>query len=236
MNNKLTKITLLTATALCTGQLAQAGVFISAGTSAYDSASQILVASSAMDNALSTTSGGTQIDPMMVFQPSANISAESLVMLLKRVNSGVSQTFNLYDFGTTAPGASNVNLPGAALVSEGYATTVDLGPSDNVASLTWNFGSTVNLVSTNYYAIMIDAVDGTAGLNFNYDSDNGIPQGGLYQFDGTNWDLTGGGSAIPGANLDYGIALVAVPEPSTYALLLGFLALGGVLIRRRMRD
>jgi hypothetical protein len=211
-----------------------ATVTLTTGTSAYDSADQVLVASSAMDNALSTTSGGTQIDPMMVFQPSADISAESLVMLLKRVNTGVSQTFNLYDFGTTAPGGSNITLPGAALVSEGYATTVDLGPSDNVASLTWNFGSTINLVSTNYYAVMIDAVDGTAGLNFNYDSDNGIAQGGLYQFDGTNWDLTGG-SAIPGANLDYGIALNAVPEPSTYALMLGFIALGGVLLRRRMR-
>jgi hypothetical protein len=211
-------------------------VTINTGTGDYDGADQVLVASSAMDNALSTTSGGTQIDPMMVFQPTANIDADSLVMLLKRVNTGISQTFNLYDFGTTAPGASNISLPGAALVSEGYTTTVDLGPSDNVASLIWDFAGSINLLSTNYYAVMIDAADGTAGLNFNYDSDNGIAQGGLYQFDGTNWDLTGGGSAIPGANFDYGIALTAVPEPSTYALLLGFLALGGVLLRRRVRN
>lgn len=222
-------------TVLCATSL-QGSVSITAGTGTYDSADLILVASSAMDNALSTTSSGTQIDPMMVFQPSANINADSLVMLLKRVNTGVSQTFNLYDFGTTAPGASNITLPGLALVSEAYATTINIGPSDNVASLKWDFAGSISLLSTNYYAVMIDAVDGTAGLNLNYDSNNGIAQGGLYQFDGTNWDITGGGSAIPGANFDYGIALVAVPEPSTTALLLGFVALGGVLLRRRLRD
>lgn len=34
----------------------------------------------------------------------------------------------------------------------------------------------------------------------------------------------------------YDDLLVAVPEPSTYALLLGFLALFGVMLRRRLRD
>lgn len=224
---------LLSALAIFTTLSASAGVVISAGTTDYDGADQILVASSAMDNALSTTSGGTQIDPLMVFQPSATINADSISMLLKRVNTGIDQTFNLYDFGTTAPGASNISLPGAALVSEAYTTTTNLGPSDNVASLTWDFVGSVNLLDTNYYGVMIDATDGTAGLNFNYDSDNGIPNGGLYQFDGTNWDLSDGGSAIPAANLDYGIAITAIPEPGT--LVLVGLSLGALLIFRRRR-
>lgn len=227
------KKTLLGILTLFTAVSASASVIINNGTSDYDNADQVLVASSAMDNALSTTTSNTQIDPLMVFQPSANIDADSIVMLLKRVNTGVSQTFNLYDFGTTAPGASTISLPGAALVSEVYATTADLGPSDNVAALTWDFAGSISLSSSNYYAVMIDAVDGTAGLNFMYDSGNGIANGGLYQFDGTNWDLTGGGSAIPGANFDYGIAINAIPEPGTLALV--GLALGALLLFRRRR-
>ena len=227
------KRTLLISLTVLTTHLATAGVVISNGTTDYDGADQILVASSAMDGALSTTVGSTQIDPMMVFQPSADIDADSISMLLKRVNTGIEQTFNLFDFGTTAPGASNVSLPGPALVSEAYTTTADLGPSDNVATLTWDFTGSVSLSDTNYYAVMIDAVDGTAGLNFNYDSDNGIAQGGLYQYDGTNWDLSGGGSAIPGSNLDYGIAITAIPEPGTLVLL--GLALSAMALFRRRR-
>ena len=43
-----------------------------------------------------------------------------------------------------------------------------------------------------------------------------------------------GGTA--GQNLQSVLTGAAVPEPSTYALILGFLALGGVLVRRQMRS
>lgn len=49
--------------------------------------------------------------------------------------------------------------------------------------------------------------------------------------------LSGGGAVWNEAhqsNLD-NIAITAVPEPATYALLFGFTVLGGVMIRRRRR-
>jgi hypothetical protein len=51
----------------------------------------------------------------------------------------------------------------------------------------------------------------------------------------TNADLVANAASGSGTVLDLTTAAITVPEPSTYAALFGFLALAGVMIRRRIK-
>ncbi len=53
-------------------------------------------------------------------------------------------------------------------------------------------------------------------------------------YSGVSGDITTGVNGIA-AQVSVSAAFAPVPEPSTYALLLGFVALGGVLMRRRLK-
>ena len=49
------------------------------------------------------------------------------------------------------------------------------------------------------------------------------------------WSAAGGAAQFTGSYGVDNVSLTAVPEPSTYAMIVGFLALGGCLLRRRFR-
>lgn len=126
------------------------------------------------------------------------------------------------------------------------------GPySDAQSTMTWTLGTSVTLntlngVGDNNYAIVIqptNAANADSVLNWRWapgDLFGNISSPvnsrlGYYKNANTT-DVFKSDQFGSNVDADFAVGLTAVPEPSTYALLLGFVALGGVLLRRRLRD
>lgn len=159
-------------------------------------------------------------------------------------------------------GVDSSTLPSWATESSVQSAPTALGPSGQTTTLTFS----VSGFSPNETGIDVSFIstylNNAGGGNLWAMTVNGVTSGDSASFNGyTNGYSNGTSTIIPFADLDWSgltadasgaidfsisttdrrIALNAmqittVPEPSTYVMILGFLALGGCLIRRRMRD
>lgn len=145
---------------------------------------------------------------------SSNAFDVSLFDFSESLDSGVSfasgSTFN----GYTVLGSASINAAG--------------GSSALVSGVTYNLGG--NVATGNAIGVLAFASSTTetiAGDSFSI-----FTGGWVVPADGANLGLTGGPSPSFGASTGAG-SVVAVPEPSAYALLGGLFALTCVMLRRR---
>jgi hypothetical protein len=151
-----------------------------------------------------------------------------------------SQTVNYWGFGFD--GTGNVLLVGSDNGAAANATTIDTGVDLLADGSTYLFLSRATLgAGTSPTASTIDfwfnpsdissvAALGTPTFSTGADSKIGRDTGA---FTGISVYLAFGNRA-DGIVMSDSLDSIAVPEPATYALLLGFLALGGVMLRRRL--
>jgi hypothetical protein len=200
-------------------------------------------------------------EALQSFTVDSSITVQAVNILINRAIQGKSITISLIEWDNTTgrPGSVSISQTqwDAATVlrtesitfgSEAAAFGSQGSFDDALSTLTWTLPSSITLSplsgDSNNYGIVIQPTDATNAdsvLNWRFaDGDlytdianpnsrigyyKNANSGGLFRSDqfGTNVE----------ADLAFG--LVAVPEPSTYALLLGVAALGGVLLRRRLR-
>lgn len=99
-------------------------------------------------------------------------------------------------------------------------------PGDNQLNIALDLGEQFSITTGEAYGVHIYSKAGTGSgdrlLIWNY-ANSDVYAGGTYGVDNQNV-----------AARDLGLALTAVPEPATIALAFGLIALGGVIIRRRL--
>ncbi len=230
--------------------LSAQSIAVNAGTMVYDASDLVLVPSSSV-----MAENGTNIylrDPravMQTFQVGEAFELAAINTIIRRAVENAEFTLTLRDFGPTVPGGSVA--PGAvsgatALSSVDYTVDASVafgapGPvtaGDPATTLTWSLASPVTLVPGNVYAFVFD---GTGTVNAEhviaqYSRTNPYGGGlGYYQDGNANNFLSGSGIFGEDYNdqVDFAVALVAVPEPSTYASVLGLVVLTLVIARRR---
>ncbi|MCC5839929.1 MAG: PEP-CTERM sorting domain-containing protein [Opitutales bacterium] len=247
------KTTRLLASLFCAAgapALAAQSIVFNTGTLVYDNSDTVLVSSANL-----MAENGTNIflrDPravMQTFQVSEPIELAAVNTIIRRAVANAAFTLTLRNFGATPPGGSvspGVVSSTPALASISHTVTAEQGfgapgpvtAADPATTLTWVLGGSVMLVPGNHYAFVFD---GTGTVNAEhviaqYNRSNAYAGGLGYYQDGNASNFLSG-SGIFGATfddqVDFGLGLVAVPEPSTYAAAAGLAALGLVLLRRR---
>lgn len=144
-------------------------------------------------------------------------------------------SISLLDFGTTGPidtyAEYNPVTPATVLVTSTFTMT---SSPDSQLYFDFTGGSSVLLASSNYYAIKITGSGQTAGTIYRYGSAGSLYANGTGAKGAT--DLNPDGFAGVGAGRDASFAVytaTAVPEPSSFAALVGAMMLGVAGLRRR---
>lgn len=223
-----------------------AAVVFTTGTTTYDESDVIYVDSTGLTNQrfLRDTSVNDDRMALQTFQVTSNISISGINLITSAIIGGAEVTFRLVDLGTSLPTETasgdffRTSIPTTSLASETKTFTAVSSQS----TVAWSFTS-VNLSTTNYYALLIDPErlsDSSINFQWMYNGPATSEAESAYT-GGTGYYVHDSGKLLREFNNgddfnDFSLALVAVPEPSTTALLLGFVALGGVLLRRKLRD
>lgn len=239
---------LVTLTALATGSalpLQAAFTFTYNSTAAYDASPAVLVESADLDAAARAFIRDPRAGLQTFKAPSNGFALEGINIIVNRLFDGATATLSIFDLGTTAPGAdiTQATLDGLTpLLSEsisitgadaaGFGNSAD-GWNDAASTLAWSFGSALTLDAANIYAFHLDGTDTSASIVWVRDSGNGYADGSAYYQDGNTADLRSGVFGGSAGSDDWSLALV--PEPSTYAALLGLGALALVFTRRRAK-
>jgi hypothetical protein len=251
--NKLIPLTALVITAATT--TLSASIAFTTGTGTYDDSDVVFAPSADVTatNANNYFFRETRA-AMQTFVVTDSIDATAINTIVRRAVENAAFTLSLIDFGTdpaanfytpaevaTAAllGTSNITITGE--LAFGQASGGIDATLDPYTTMTWNLPSTVSLVPGRTYAFILDGTSAAPGnIVMQFGLGNPYPGGLAYrQEESVSPNFRSGNDYFGGDNnqqADWGLALVAVPEPSTYALLLGAVALGGALIRRRFRS
>jgi hypothetical protein len=241
------QICFTTVVTLASSSILQASIsFTYDSTATYNASNSVLVASPDLDAAARSFIRDPRAALQTFTAPANGYELTGVNIIVNRLFDGATATFSIFDLGTTAPGTDitqttidgltplateAVSISGAD--AAGFGNAVD-GWNDALSTLSWTLPAGVTLSPTQVYAFYMDGTDTSNSIVWVRDADNGYSGGVAYYQDTNTGDLShnvfGGGNASD----DWSLALV--PEPSTYALLLGFVALGGVLLRRRLRS
>lgn len=242
--------TRITTTLLALGVAAatvSGSIVFTAGPTAYSDSPVVITPT---DDLTATSNQIYLRDPratLQTFQVGSELELTAVNFIIRRALEGAQFTLTLRDFGTTAP--ENSLAPAAVTGAGSLATfshTVTAGQvfgnssgpvdsNDPFNTMTWTLGSAVTLVPGNYYGLVFDGTNVTTGaphIIYPYALGNPYSDGLGYYQDGNDNDFltTSFGS---GNNQQADFALALVPEPTTYAALLGLAALGVVMLRRR---
>ncbi len=237
--------------ALLLGTAAQGAVVFSTGTSAYDDSDLVLVSSAA-----ATVSNGTNVfvrEPratMQTFTVGEAFELGAINILTRRAVEGAAFTLTLRDFGNTTANFFTPAEVDAATPLATFNATITAGQAfgqtsggpdatlDPVTTMTWTLASSVNLVAGRNYALVLDGTSSsTEPLVYQYALGNNYAGGlGYLQDFGISSSenfRSGNDYFAPGNNqqADWSLALVAIPEPASLALM----GLGGLLILGRTR-
>lgn len=235
-------IALVAGTATASGQI----ITITPGTAAYTGSPVVITPEAAV------TSASHQIflrDPratLQTFQVGSELELTALNVIIRRALEGATFTLTLRDFGTTAPansltpaavtGATSLaSINHTVTAAQAFGAAGPISAADPFNTMTWGMAAPVTLVPGNFYGLVFDGTNVTTGaphIIHSYALGNPYAGGlGYYQDGNANnfrTDVFGSGN---NQQADFSLALV--PEPSTYAALLGLAALGLVMWRRR---
>lgn len=174
-------------------------------------------------------------DNTFTFQFSDTLEIGEMLVGLSNGLDASTGTLKVFEVGDVS-GDISTDLAGTAIFSETWTTV------DTTFSTTIDGNEVGTLVLDFSSALTVDdrsTVSGTAGYAFQFDFDSGsfnvsnrtsgVPSefASYYRNDGSN-DYTS-----PFGSNGYQLGFVAIPEPSSFALLAGALGLALVMLRRR---
>ncbi|MET0263780.1 MAG: autotransporter-associated beta strand repeat-containing protein, partial [Rariglobus sp.] len=131
-------------------------------------------------------------------------------------------TAQSYTFSTVKTTTIGVNATGAGLINAAAVTFSN-------AKLVLDFGSTSSLLAS--YTILVKS--GAVGDFQNVSAIGTSVSGSFLDAGSGNWTLTAGGYDLTFSQSLGTLTASAVPEPATYAMIFGALALTGAVARRR---
>jgi hypothetical protein len=226
-------------------------VVFTTGTTPYDDSDVVFAASSAVTatNANNYFFRATRA-AMQTFVVADAIDTVAVNTIVRRAVENATFTLSLIDFGTdpvanfytpaevaaaTSLASSNITITSAlAFGQSSGGIDVTLDP---YTTMTWTLPSTVSLVPGRTYAFILDGTSATQSIVMQYGLGNPYAGGLAYrQEESLSPNFRSGNDYFGSGNnqqADWGLALVAIPEPSTYAAIFGGLFLALALYRRR---
>ena len=249
----MNKTVLTTILALLATTTALSGsISFNLGTGTYDNSDVVFSASSAI-TATNTNNYFFRETraAMQTFVVTDAIEVAAMSTIVRRAVENATFTLSLIDFGTNPVanfytpaevaaaallGTSNITI--TAALAFGQASGGIDATLDPYTTMTWALPASVSLVPGRTYAFILDGTSASPGnIVMQFGLGNPYAGGLAYrQEESVSPNFRSGNDYFGGGNnqqADWGLALVAVPEPSTYALLLGLATLGLVLYRRR---
>jgi len=248
----MNKLIPLTAVVFATAATStSASIAFTTGTGTYDDSDVVIVptANVMQDNATNFYIREPRAT-LQTFQVDAAVEIEAINIIVRRAVQDSTFTLSLREFATQANFYTPADVAATSLLATFNAAVTSeqaFGQTsggidatlDPATTMTWTLPSSVNLDTGKVYGLIVDGTSSsTEPLVYQLSLGNAYTGGlGYLQDFSSSENFRSGNSYFGGSGndqqADWSLALVAVPEPSTYALLLGFVALGGVLLRRR---
>ncbi|MCD8483108.1 MAG: PEP-CTERM sorting domain-containing protein [Verrucomicrobia bacterium] len=237
---------------------ASAAITFSAGTTAYNDSDVVFTPSASLTATNSNNFFFRETRAaMQTFVVTEAIEIAALSTIVRRAVDGATFTLHLIDLGAAAPAnfytpegvAAGTNLASSnisitSVTAFGQSTGGIDAVLDPYTTMTWTLPSSVTLVTGRTYAFVLDGTSADPGnIVMQYGLGNPYAGGlGYMQIEsgapGPSPNFRSGNDYFGGGNnqqADWGLALVAIPEPSTYAVFAGLAVLGLVMVRRRLR-
>lgn len=241
---------------LMTGLLAAGrvlgGIVFTTGTGVYDGSDMVFAASSAINatNANNYFFRETRA-AMQTFVVTSAIDVAAVNTIVRRAVENATFTLSLIDFGTdpvanfytpaevaaaTSLASSNITVTSA--LAFGQASGDISVAADPFTTMTWTLPATASLVPGRTYAFILDGTSAAPGnIVMQFGLGNPYAGGLAYrQEESVSPNFRSGNDYFGSGNnqqADWGLALVAIPEPGT--LMLVGIALGALALTRRRR-
>lgn len=237
MEKMMKKTALYLSALMLAGSLASASILFTTGTTPYDDSDVVFAASSAVTaNSDNNYFFRDTRAAMQSFVVTDAISVASINTIARRAVENATFTLSLIDFGTDA--AANFYTPAEVSAATTLATsniTITSGLAfgqasggidaalDPYTTMTWTLPSTVNLATGRTYAFILDGTHATSNIVLNFGLGDPYAGGLAYrQEESVSPNFRSGNDYFGSGNnqqADWGLALVAIPEPGTLALL-----------------
>jgi hypothetical protein len=181
--------------------------------------------------------GQTFTSPNVVPGSVASYKIDSVT--LQNYGSGLGFQYATYTLGIYSVSGSTLNFLGSENFTYSSADAA-AGATPTGDYFTLNLTTPISVAANTVYAFTYTANGGYLGLAGGYPNNNSYSGGSAITatLDYSGGNITGGSITTPNETpydrtFSVGLETVAVPEPSTYALMLGGLAFLALLVRRK---